>query len=67
MNVAPGAPVVRAPSTSTNPFVNKIDMSTKEGIYVWKKATDPKKSLDHIALNVKNGNKFLVQMKRIFF
>ena len=32
MNTAPSAPVVRAPSTSTNPFENKINLSTKEGI-----------------------------------
>ena len=63
MNVAPGAPVVHAPSTSTNPFVNKIDMSTKEGISVYKTVTDPDKLLDRIALTVKNGDKFLAQMK----
>ena len=50
MNVAPGVPVLYAPSTSTNTFDNKKNMSTKEGIFVWKRATDPDKLLDHIAL-----------------
>ena len=63
MNVAPGAPIVRAPSTSTNPFENKIYLITKEGISVWKTATDPNKLLDRIVLTVKNGDKFLARMK----
>ena len=63
MNVAPGAPVVHAPSTSTNPFDKKIDRSTKEGISVWKTAMNPDKLLDCIALTVENGDKFLAQMK----
>ena len=62
MNASPEAPVVRAPLTSTNPFDNKIDMSTKEGISVWKTAMDPNLSLDRIALTVENGDKFLTQM-----
>ena len=63
MKVAPGAPLVRTPSTSTNPFDNKINLSTKEGISIWKTKTDLNKSLDHIALTVENGDKFLAQMK----
>ena len=63
MNVAPVATVVLAPSTSTNPFDDKIDMSTKEGISVWKTETDPNKPLDRIALTVENSDKFLAQMK----
>ena len=63
MNVSPRAPVVHAPSTSTNPFDNKIDMSTKEGISVWKTERDPDKLLDCIALTVENGDKFLARMK----
>ena len=48
---------------STNPFENKINLRTKEGISVWKTATNPDKSLGYIALTVKNGNKFLARMK----
>ena len=62
MNVSPRAPVVHAPSKPTNPFDNKIDMSTKEGISVWKTAMNPDKLLDCIALTVKNGDKFLAQL-----
>ena len=40
-----------------------INLSTKEGISVWKKATDPYKLLDCIALPDENGNKFLAQIK----
>ena len=64
MNAAPVASVISAPSTSTNPFDNKIDLRTKEGILVCKIATDPNLSLDHIALTVKNGDRFLAQTKR---
>ena len=64
MNIAPEALVASAPSTSTNPFDNNIDLSTKEGISVWKTATDPDKSLDRIALTVKNSNKFLAQIRK---
>ena len=64
MKSAPEAPVVSAPSTSMNPFDNNINLSTKGGIYVWKTATDPNISLGHIALTVKNGDKFLAIMNR---
>ena len=63
MNAAPEVQVVCAPSTSMNPFNNKIDLSTKEGIPVWKTATDPNKLLDGIALTLENGDKFLDRMK----
>ena len=63
MNAAPAAQVVCAPSTSTNPFDNKIDMSTKEGISVSKTRMNTNKSLDRITLNVENGDKFLDRMK----
>ena len=52
-----------APSTSTNLFDNNIDLSTKEGISVWKRAMDTDKLLDCITLTVKNGDKFLARMK----
>ena len=63
MNAAPVAPVVRAPSTSTNPFNNKINLSTKEEISGRKTETDRDILLDRIALTVENGGKFLAQMK----
>ena len=40
-----------------------IDLITKEGISVWKTATDPNKPLDHITLTAENGDKFLAQIK----
>ena len=43
-----------------------IYLSTNEGIYVWKTATDPDKLLERIALTVENRNKFLARMKRNF-
>ena len=63
MNVAPGALEMCETSMSTNPFDNMINMSTKEGISVWKTATDSDKSLDRIKLTVENGNNFMAQMK----
>ena len=63
MNAAPEALVVCTPLTSTNPFDNKIDISTKEGISVWKTAMGPDLLLDHIALYTKNGDKFLARIK----
>ena len=63
MKAAPVAPVVRVPLTSTNTFENNINQSTKEGIYIWKIATDTDKLLDRIALTVENGDKFLARMK----
>ena len=63
MNVDPRVLVVRAPLMSINPFNNKSDLSTKEGISVWKTTTDPNKLLDFITLTIKNGNKFLAKMK----
>ena len=63
MNAAPALQVVRTPLTSTNPFDNKIDLGTKEGISIWKTAKDPDKLLDCIALTVENGDKLLAQMK----
>ena len=41
-------------------------MSTKEGIYVWKKAMDSYKSSDHIALTFEKVDKFLARTKRNF-
>ena len=46
-------------STSTNPFDNSIDLSTKEGISVWRSATEVDASAKRIALSVENGDKIL--------
>ena len=67
MNADPGAPVVRTPLTSTNPFDNKIYLRTKEGISVWKTSTEPDFSLDCIALTAENGDKLLARIKRKYY
>ena len=64
MNATLAVQVVSVPSASTNPFDNKIDLITMEGIFVWKTARDPNKLLDCIALTIKNGDKFLARMSR---
>ena len=62
MNAALETTVVQAPSKSTTPFDNNIDMRTKEEISVWKTATDPDILLDRTALTVEKVNNFPVRM-----
>ena len=53
-------------STSTNPFDNSIDLSTKEGIYVLRSATKVDASAKRIALSVENEDKILARLKSKF-
>ena len=63
MSATSEALVVCAPSTLTNPYENKIDLITKEGITIWKTSIDPDKLLNRIALDFQNGDNFLARMK----
>ena len=64
-----GAASVSVPvySTSTKPFDKSIDLLTKEGISVWRSATDVDASAKRIALSVENGDNILARLKSKFY
>lgn len=53
----------KLPNTTTNPFDNDIDLSKKEGLSIWKSATEPDSSVTRLELTVQNGDKLLARFK----
>ena len=55
----------RLPSTSTSPFDNDLDLSTKEGISIWNAAMALDASVERLDLIVDNGNKIYNRVKAL--
>ena len=55
----------RLPSTSTSPFDNDLDLSTKEGISIWNAATALDANAERLDLIVDNGDKIYNRVKAL--
>ena len=55
----------RLPSTSTSPFDNDLDFSTKEGISIWNAATALDSNAERLHLIVDNGGKIYNRVKAL--
>jgi hypothetical protein len=56
-------PAPKIPSSCTNPFDNDLDLSTKEGISIWNRATQIDPTSTRLDLIVDNGDKILTEIQ----